>query len=928
MRGLKSATQAVRQLALGGVFHFRNSMAWLCIALLMVSAAHAAPPETVAGLAWMRAQVQADGSLINAASSAATAEQAEAEVARTAALLAGQAAVPGPLIQRLSDAREDTELLARAAVALTAAGANAGPILGTLSSRQNQDGGFGAAQGAASNTLDTVWACQAFAVQPSMAGTQVCGWLLSRQEADGGLLAGAAGERIQATALAVEALQGASSDLRTQGAVLRMASWLQGARAANGSWRDSIYLTALGLYALTLQAVDDGARSDARQWLVSRQASNGSWGNDPFLTAVVLRALASEPPASPQAADITGRIVDAAGAPIAGASVELSGAAARLAVSGADGSFRFSTLAGGNYLVAASAAGYASQQRSVALTQGQSFDLGAIVLPPASGSTPVMGTIEGTISSSTQGPLQGARVALSGSASLEVFTDAQGRYRMDNVAPGTIDLQASASGHHAAAATASIAAGQTLVFSPILVESSAPPPSTAASRLIGHIVSLSGAPLASATVEVDGSIAGTADGAGRFDVPVAVGARHVRFQASGYVAAESHVVVSQGMSVDFGKVVLSPLKTESDLSGRVTDESTDAPIAGAEVAVAGAGRAVTDPSGFYALTGLAGSVFELTVQAPGYLAQSWRVETSVPASIRKDFALSPGGQNLISLSSVLVSQASVGPNTAVSVSASVSNQGSSARDIVLQLLVLDASGQAIDLAPAHAAGGGNPLLGAFPLAAGAQQQAWFDWNSGQFPAGQYRLLVRAVQAGTISRDLPQGQVLATRSATLAVTAAAQFTGSVAATPPVLRANAGTPVRFSAVIRSSGNLPLPAQRYRLSVVDEKNGETLATLETAAAELAPSAPTVLNFQDWVPTRPGSFVLTVVAASGADHGKALGKLYAGDTAVGRYEVDKTVVPTGSQPVRASIRITGEDAATGGVQNPLSVAIKAAIQ
>lgn len=896
--------------------------------LCVMAAAGATPTDLSGSLKWLRAQIQPDGTVALPLHSTAHPTQAQAEVGRTLAVLSGSANVPAELIRQISNpASDDTELLSRAAIALHSVNAAPGNLLATIATHQNADGGFGAVRGEASTLLDTAWAHMAQG-KARASGTTARDWLLAQQAVDGGMPGTTRGERIQATALVIEALQGSAFDVRSQNAVLRMLSWLQSARESNGSWSSSSYLTAVSLYAVTVHSADASLQESARQWLLSQRLADGSWNNDALLTALVLRAFAAEPTVGHPPSAIAGQVVDAqSGAAIAGASVELSGGAAQLQLADASGRFKFSPLTEGHYAITVSATGYSSQQRTTTLAQEQSLDMGAIGLTPTAGNTPTTATIEGVVTSQGQGPVQGARVEITGSTTASAVTDATGRYAIRNILPGTVQLLASADGHHDAVATATLAAGQVANFSPALVSTSATPPASQVSRLIGRVTSDSGTPLQGVVVQVDGAAAATTDAAGRFDPVVAAGSHDVRFELAGYLGAQSHVVVPAGNAVDFGDVVLTRARTTSEISGQITDEETSAAIAGAEVSVAGAGHATTDKAGNYVVQGISGTSFDVSVTAAGYLTQHWKVDAATPAAIRKDFSMAAVGRSQVTLSSVAVSTASVGPNSAIAVSASAANQGSSERDVVVQLLVKNGRGEVVDLAPAYAPGT-RQLLGAFKLSVGQQQGVAFQWNSGQFAPGQYTLVVRAVQSGTVTHEFPEGQVLATRSAPITITPAAVITGTIAANPPVLRANAGTPVKFSAVIRSVGNVQVPAQQYRLSVVDESNGEVLVSQATAAGVLDPSALATLAFQEWVPSRPGSFVLQIKGEASSTQGEAKGKLYAGDTAVAAYSVNKNVVPTGDQTVRATVKISGEDAATGGLVNPLSIAIKEAIQ
>jgi len=913
-------------------------LGWFLLIVLVLLGAAARPamaavsPEISKGAAWLQGQIGADGTLAQPALPQATSIQAETEAVTALAALGLAPSIPAGLLDRLSQLAtptQETESLARAALALKAAAGDSSRSMDVLSARQNADGGWGVDAGSTSTSIDTLWGCYALSAHTAQGAPAAAAWLLAVQDQDGGMRGASAGQRIQDTALAIAALQPAISDFQIQSAVLRMGTWLGNAAGVDGSWRGSIYLTAMGLHALTLQATHASVRAQAQQWLLARQSSDGSWEGDPFLTAVVLRALATVPPEQPRAGSISGQVLDAPqGAGIAGVQVELAGALPQVKVTDGNGRFIFSDLSAGNYTVRIGSAPYTPIQLNVAVAQGQDVDLGSISLASA-GPVQTTGAIQGQVTAlATGAPIAGAQLAVSGAVSLTAQTDADGRYQFLGIPPGPLSLEVSSAGYHAATASATMAAGMVLNFSPALIDATQPAPQPAQSRLVGSVVSDQGLPLGSVAIRLDGGDAGASDAAGAFDIPMAPGAYHLELVLAGYDRASADIVVPSASIMQLGTVVLHAERTVSEIFGTVTSEDTGAPLAGAEVALQGGPATTADASGAYRLEGLSGKAFNLLVSATGHVAQSWRIETEVPAAIRKDFALaSMGSGGAIAFTDMAVSSHAVGPDTLVTVTAKVENHATEARDVVLQMLVIDASGQAVDLAPARDVPAAQ-LLGAFTLGAGQAQSAQFVWNSGQFPAGAYSLAARAVQAGSMTRATPSGQVLATRSAAITVTAAARFAGTVVANPPVLRANAGTPVKLQVFIRSTGNVALPAQPYELAITDEATHETLATLQAFAPALPPGATATITFADWLPTRPGSFALAVTAPADASLGQANGKLYAGDTAMGSYTVNQNQVPTGTQGVRASIKIVGEDSATGGLANPMAATIKAAIQ
>lgn len=144
--------------------------------------------------------------------------------------------------------------------------------------------------------------------------------------------------------------------------------------------------------------------------------SGGDGGSDAALLAALPGVVASlrEAPAplSSEARIVTGRVVDAAGQPIEGATVELqerpdalaSGGATRLATTGADGSYAFDAVAAGRYRLLAGKAGFTRARRRVEIDARSAFDRGAtLVLFPAR-------SVTGRVVDTAGEPVVGARL--------------------------------------------------------------------------------------------------------------------------------------------------------------------------------------------------------------------------------------------------------------------------------------------------------------------------------------------------------------------------------------------------------------------------------------------------------------------------------------------------------------------------------------
>ena len=127
--------------------------------------------------------------------------------------------------------------------------------------------------------------------------------------------------------------------------------------------------------------------------------------------------------------EVSGRVTDASGAPIAGASVSgSSGNSSDFATTAADGTYTLDSLALGTVYVNVSANGFAAQSRSVDIsgdTTGVDFAL-------------VKGTlVSGRVTDTSGAPIAGASVSGSGSGGYDsTSTAGDGTYTLDSLVPG------------------------------------------------------------------------------------------------------------------------------------------------------------------------------------------------------------------------------------------------------------------------------------------------------------------------------------------------------------------------------------------------------------------------------------------------------------------------------------------------------------
>src|SRR4051812_25233618 len=120
---------------------FLRRLAVALLGVLSLAASAANPPEVDRGLAWLSAQVRADGSIAGEGASVATPLQARAETLLTLRQLA---TAPTALAATVaSEPATPNEYLAREAAVLAPLGIDVSAKVVALLATQNTDGGFG-----------------------------------------------------------------------------------------------------------------------------------------------------------------------------------------------------------------------------------------------------------------------------------------------------------------------------------------------------------------------------------------------------------------------------------------------------------------------------------------------------------------------------------------------------------------------------------------------------------------------------------------------------------------------------------------------------------------------------------------------------------------------------------------------------------------
>ncbi|HUT40947.1 MAG TPA: carboxypeptidase regulatory-like domain-containing protein, partial [Gammaproteobacteria bacterium] len=164
----------------------------------------------------------------------------------------------------------------------------------------------------------------------------------------------------------------------------------------------------------------------------------------------------------------------------------------------ANGNFQISNVPTGALTIVADKSGYSSATGSANMTAG-----GLLVFSPRLTSVTAPTTaIQGTVTDGNTGqPLSEVAISVTGSSTASAVTDAQGAYRIDNLVPGIITVEASLAGYDSATAITSIALNTLVNFSPALYPTNTTPPGSNTAGVRGVVLdSTTNQPLAGVSV--------------------------------------------------------------------------------------------------------------------------------------------------------------------------------------------------------------------------------------------------------------------------------------------------------------------------------------------------------------------------------------------------------------------------------------------
>lgn len=553
---------------------------------------------------------------------------------------------------------------------------------------QNSDGGWGFCHGEESNVFMTAVvsaALQQFPQVTSVATAEknASTYLLNNQNADGGF--GSPESTPYETALALSALVAVSGNTP---ALTSAFNHLVATQSGNGSWNDDPYSTALALKALYLfenrpslppppaagtitgvvvDAVTNvrvagvavslsnnsliGTTSDSSGRFTLSDVPPGAQGVAFSLTGYAAKAVTTgvlENTASDlgevrllsaySTGTITGKVLDAGGAPLSDVTVTVSGAWSGSAATGADGSYSFSYVTPGTVALTAAKSGYQTVSASGSVAARTTLSFSPRLSTTASQVT--TGTLVGRVVDSQWGlPIghlpeeKGVTVTLSGGISVAVEPDTRGYFTIQGLAPNTYQATIGMNGMSTKTFRVIISAGVTTDLGTVALDWS-----LSEMALAGKITDArTGAPIVNATIDVaDTMYSGITDFGGSYaiaGIPYPAEYR-LRVHADNYFGKSFVVTASPGMHVI--DVALEPEVTTGNLTGSVIDAASGAPLAGVSLSIGGDSPmgVSTAADGSFTITNAPKGVQKIDMALAGYSSRT--LTTAISAGANND----------------------------------------------------------------------------------------------------------------------------------------------------------------------------------------------------------------------------------------------------------------------------------------------------
>jgi len=895
-----------------------------CALLFLAGVAQASEltPELVRGFDWLSAQVQSDGTLANENASIATETQVRTETLHTLAM-AGR--LPPALLDAVrSEDGVATESLARRMISLAASGADVSGMSARLSANVERDSGFGAEAGYPANALDTAFALGALGVThpaPAESIAQGLGYL-ANASSDGRF---GEGQAAYATAYALLAMHRWSSAYDLRAAITRSRDALS-AMQVDGRYDDSMQ-NAVATLALTEIGSEELA-AGALVALRDSQAANGSWDNDPYVTALALKALtAVGTPPSQGVAKLVGEVLDSGtNQPLAGVTAELMGSGSS-ALTGFYGRFAINGASTGEHTLLIRRNGYQSIQRPITLSSGVTHDAGRISLSVLNGSAVLRGVVMNTHTNTAE---PGVMLSVQGAVTTQTETDEFGRYEVAGLPAGEFNVSTSKAGFTGSSEAISLSPQQVGWYTASVYPDGEQPPLASTASIKGQVIESSdGSPIEGASIS-SGSISTASGPDGQFELAgLPIDAFEMEVRSAAHLTVTLGGRLAPGLN-DVGSIAMlsgpgGEAPTATTIAGRVTDVHSGVGISDARVLVDGVERARTGGDGAYRVEGITPLSFVVGFRAAGYASRELPLQLSAPSEHRLDQALEPSPAAEFQVLGLDADARTVRPFDTMRLTAQISLNGNADQEALALLQIKDASGVVRARACGTVSGAADEC--SYVFRAGSTVDWSLERAADNLPAGTYRLTLNIVEPGTISQSNPTGEVLSHASTDVEILAVPRLSGTVNPNPPALIPQSPSGVRLLAMIINNGNASIPTGELLLKVRSSVDAAVVHSATINNPEIAIGAIAELDFGVWHPATAAEYTLEVEAPDGRAEGVASGELYVGDSAAAVFTATPNSVPDGDQTVRGRIDISAIDNPMVESADPLFSLVKQAV-
>lgn len=616
----------------------RPPATWLTTFLMLIGMlCLSLPTYANLGLYWLVNQAQPDGHY-SAPNELASPFLATAETLRTLYQLGETPSTQPSMTTALESLNAEplpsTETLWQTLLVHALAGLPVESFRNELTNRLQYNGGLGDLKNYERTVIDTALALSALdktSILESSIETLYpsIDFLLKQQQADGSFPAPDKEPSVSATAIVMHALWHYRHHLNhiptldVVPALDNAQAYLLSQRNDNGLW-DETFESALALIAIVPRLSNRDEISGSLEALRAAQAADGSWDNDVYTTALALRALqiAEAPEPNPDLGQIIGTVIDGqTDLALSGVLVQLSGTATASQITNSAGEFSFSGLQAGNYTVQISTEGNAGLTTETLVQLGQPVNLGELRLF-REGAT----TIQGIVTDATTGePLSGATIEVTGVTEV-IVTNAQGAYLVSNLEPGEVMIQASHEGYLTASTNITVTASASIVFSLALS-----PDVVILQGIIteGHTQM----PLANVNIFLNGTQATQTQADGSYRIEnLSSGEINILIEQQGYDSVITTISLPSNTIMNFSPH-LYPTGSNPSISdnasviGLVIDKATSTPLSGVRV-TNGIKTTTTDNTGQFNLTNLAAGGTTLQLSLADYRDETLAITLS------------------------------------------------------------------------------------------------------------------------------------------------------------------------------------------------------------------------------------------------------------------------------------------------------------